>query len=258
MKNKIFALIILLLFSFNVHASETVRITNGEWPPWLSKDLVHSGVVSHIVTEAFALEGVKVEYGFFPWARGKLLAEKGKWDAAVAWNFNAEREKKFVYSDAVIEGGYVFFHLKSFKFDWNTFEDLEGITIGATTEYNYGQAFSDAEKGGMLKIKRLPSDKQNYLKLLKNRINLFPMVADIGYDIIAKNFTPEEVETITHHPKLLDSNTYHVIFSRQIDEKRVNFLKTSFNKGLKRLVKSGKYDQFIEESRSGMYKLPKK
>ena len=56
-------------------AEETIRITNGEWPPYMSKKLKHYGLASRITTEAFASQGVKVEYGFFPWARSKLLVE---------------------------------------------------------------------------------------------------------------------------------------------------------------------------------------
>ncbi len=48
--------------------SKTIRLTNG-WQPYLSKDVPHHGFASHIVTEAFALVGVEVEYGFFPWKR---------------------------------------------------------------------------------------------------------------------------------------------------------------------------------------------
>ena len=48
---------------------DTIRLTNGDWQPFYSKDAPHHGFVSHIITEAFALVGVETEYGFFPWAR---------------------------------------------------------------------------------------------------------------------------------------------------------------------------------------------
>ncbi len=63
------ALILLCGGVINVRAAETIRLTNGEWQPYLSKDAPHHGFASHIVTEAFALVGVEVEYGFFPWKR---------------------------------------------------------------------------------------------------------------------------------------------------------------------------------------------
>ncbi len=95
-------------------AEETIRLTNGDWAPYMSKNLKHYGITSHIVTEAYKLEGIKVKYGFFPWARGKLLAQDGKWDGATGWSYSDERAKHFLYSDSIMEFKVVFFHLKKF------------------------------------------------------------------------------------------------------------------------------------------------
>ncbi len=76
----------ILILGCGVAAAEmsnTIRLTNGEWQPYLSKDVPHFGIASHIVTEAFALVGVEVEYGFFPWARSMKLAKVGRWDGRV-------------------------------------------------------------------------------------------------------------------------------------------------------------------------------
>ena len=62
------ALFLLGLFS-SASAAETIRITNGEWPPFTSERLPDKGPLSRIVAEAFALEGISVEYGYFPWRR---------------------------------------------------------------------------------------------------------------------------------------------------------------------------------------------
>ena len=57
---------------------DTIRLTNGEWQPLMSKNVPHHGIASHVVTEGFALVGVEVEYGFSPWKRAKKLARDGK------------------------------------------------------------------------------------------------------------------------------------------------------------------------------------
>ncbi len=61
--------------------SKTIRLTNGEWQPYLSKDTPHRGFASHIVIEAFALVGVEVEYGFFPWKRSFKIEPESHEDA---------------------------------------------------------------------------------------------------------------------------------------------------------------------------------
>ena len=172
---------IFLLTSTGIFAEETIRITIGEWAPFLSKDLKHYGLAARIVTESFALEGVKVEYGFFPWARSKFFAQEGEWDGSAVWMHNSERAKDFLFSDSVVEVKNIFFHLKSYSFDWNTIDDLKGIPIGGTIEYSYGEEFQNAEKTGEIEVQRAPSDEINFRKLLAGRIKIFPCVLDNSY-----------------------------------------------------------------------------
>ena len=93
-------------------AQETIRITNGEWPPYLSEKLKHNGLASRIVREAFELEGIQVVYDFFPWNRSLMLAQTGEWDGTAVWLRSPEREQEFYISDPVVQSTYVFFHLK--------------------------------------------------------------------------------------------------------------------------------------------------
>ena len=251
MKKIILIILLFISTSASVFAEETISLTNGEWPPWLSKDLKHYGLVSHIVTEAFALEGVKVEYGFFPWKRAYKIAERGEWDGSVIWSKTPEREERFYYTDPVLYGTMVFFHLKSYEFDWDTIEDLKGIKIGATLEYTYGKEFDNGAKIGVIKVDYLATDEQNLKKLLTSRIDIFPLERDVGYDMLRKNFKPEQVELFTHHPNPVRSTSFHLILSKKV--KRSKRMLVLFNKGLKRLSETGKIDQFIDSSIKGEY-----
>ena len=118
---------------------DTIRLTNGDWLPFMSKNGPHHGVASHVITEAFALVGVEVKYGFFPWARSLKLAKEGIWDGSAAWWDREERYQYVFYSDPVAPTTVVFFHLKSTKFDWSTYEDLRKFRIGASRGYDYGK-----------------------------------------------------------------------------------------------------------------------
>lgn len=60
-----FFLLFALAFG-SLAAAEDVRLTNGEWAPYLGATLPHQGVASRIVAEAFALEGVTVHWEFYP------------------------------------------------------------------------------------------------------------------------------------------------------------------------------------------------
>jgi polar amino acid transport system substrate-binding protein len=227
-----------------VAAEETIRITNGEWPPYLSEQLKFYGVASRIVTDAFALEGVTVTYGFFPWKRALVLAQEGDWDASAVWLWSEERAENFYISDPVIKSTYVFFHLKSSPFEWEVINDLKGRRIGATLGYNYGEQFEQAEKNGAIEVDRVPEDEVNFKKLLAGRIDVFPMDKEVGYTMLRKLFKPEEIELFTHHPTPLRADPLHLLLSKKVEKnKRLIEL---FNKGLKRLQESGKIDQYLE------------
>ena len=245
---QIFIIFLLLCISNGIFAEETIRLTNGEWLPYLSETLKHQGVASRIVTEAFALEGVKVEYIFLPWKRAYESARYGEYDGSVIWSLNPEREKDFYFSDVVIRGISVFFHLKSYPFDWKTIQDIKGVHVGGTLGYHYA-LLGEAEKKGIIKIQRAKTDKHNFSKLLYGHIEIFQLDREIGYYLLNKLFKPEEVQLFTHHPKPIVRDTYHLILSKKNDKnKRLIVL---FNKGLKRLRESGKIDQYIAESRRG-------
>ncbi len=235
--------------------SKTIRLTNGEWQPYLSKDVPHYGFASHIVTEAFALVGVEVEYGFFPWKRSFKLAKEGTWDGSVVWHDAVERRKHFLYSDAVVPSKYVFFHLKGSDFDWNSYEELRGIRIGGTLEYAYSKEFDAAEKAGIIKTNRAPSDEIGLKKLLKGRIEVFPGDVMVTYAQIRDTFSQEDAALFTHHPKAINEDPMYLLLSKKVAGNEA--MRDQFNEGLKRLKESGRHDQIIADVLAGKYAKPK-
>lgn len=252
MKKLMCILLILLAFNYPaiIFGEETIVLTNGEFAPYMSKKLPHYGFYSRVVTEAFALEGVKVEYKFMPWKRGYQQTQKGEFDGAVGWTHKPGREEFFYFSDVVLVSQSVYFHLKSYPFDWKTIVDLEGIKLGATLGYNYGKEFEDAEKAGKIKVQWTVSDLNSLKKMEKGRIEVFQLNIDVGYALINENFKPETARLFTHHPKPVLKSVYYLMLSKKIERnKRMLVL---FNNGLKRLKESGKYEQFRVEFRGKM------
>jgi len=245
----------LLLFALSTSISyaETIKITNGEWPPYLSKNYKHAGVASHIVTEAFKAEGIDVEYGFFPWARSLNQAKDGDpWAASAIWSKNKEREADFLYSDPVFSLKTVFFHKKDITVDWKDLSDLSKYKIGATKSYNYGEEFKVLEDNKTLKVQRVPKDLNNFKKLLAGRIDLFPVEMQVGYELITNELTPAKAAMLTNtvpfHEKL-----YHLIISKA--HPKAEFYLESFNKGLAKLKASGTYQRMLNDDIEGKYKI---
>jgi polar amino acid transport system substrate-binding protein len=234
-------------------AKVVIRLANGEWPPFTSKRLKCNGVYSHIVAEAFALEGIAVEYNFFPWPRSYAYTRNGDRDGSLTWAKTPEKEKEVFFSDPVFFHTKVFFHLKSFAFDWNALADLKRFTIGTTAEYTYGTEFFQAVQNGAITIEPVTSDIQNLKKLLAGRIHLFPSDIDVANYLLNDTFTPEEAARITHHDKPIQKTWTCVILSKTAPEKNKRLL-SQFNRGLRKLKENGSYAQMIEAFRQGAYK----
>ena len=226
-------------------AAESVRLTNGEWAPYLGEQLPHRGVASRIVTEAFALQGIDVTWEFYPWARSLQLAELGKRDGSAVWLHSSEREKKFFISDPVLESGYYLFHRKGYSFDWQQVADLQGRRLAGTRGYDYGEAFQQAEARGQLRVNRVTSDEIAFRQLIAGRIDLFPMDKVVGFDMLHQHFSAAERAQLSFHPKPLRSDSLHLLLSREIPGNAE--LIARFNQGLAQLHESGKVAQYLLE-----------
>lgn len=248
--------IILTIFPSIGFAGETIRIATGEYPPFLSENLKYNGVGLRIIREAFALVGVTVEYGFFPWKRSYQLALDGDWDATATWADKPGRDEDFYFSDPLYKSFSGFFHLKTYDFEWETLDDLKEIPIGAIKGYTYDEEFIQADKEGSIKVEYVSTQKKNFQKLLWGRIKICRAHIDVGYAILAKEFSAEERELITHHPHTFPKNNTHLLFSKNIDRNRE--MVKLFNEGLKQMKEHGLIDKYFEESRAGEYLLQEK
>jgi len=230
------------------YAADTIRLTNGEFPPYFSEQLRFNGFCSQIVTEAFALEGVQVIYGFYPWKRTYILSAKGDWDGSVGWRYSEERGKEHYFSDQPIwTGRAVFFHRKDYPFEWESLTDLNKVKIGVTLGYGYTQPFQTALDEGIISADSAAKDDLNFRKLLLGRIDIFPNDLLVGDYLLHTAFSQKERQQITHHPKDIGTIDYHVILSKK--HKHNTRMMEIFNKGLQRLKTSGRYDQIVVESR---------
>ncbi len=254
MYKSILLLVTLFFLSSLMQAQTTVRITNGEWDPYLSSQAYEYGLTSHIITQAFKLEGIDIEWGFFPWKRAFENAKEGhQWDASAAWSPNELYLRDFLLSDTIMNIEYVFFHLKEFEFDWTNMDDLQDINIGITRGYNYGKPFMNARHNNKIYTELANTDEQNFSKLLFGRIKIFPNDKLVGYTQIKNTFSPLETSLFTHHPNniKLKANTLHLLISK--NSKNAKMFLEKFNAGLKTLRGSPQYQQMFMDLEQGKY-----
>ena len=241
----------MLVISHPCSAGETVRITTGEFPPFVSNNLKHKGFVTRIIKESFRLVDVEARFKFFPWNRSKALVKAGTWDACSFWAKMPEIEKHFYLSDTVATGTLVFFHPKTLDFEWKSVKDLERYRLGGVLGNIYGEAVKNAEKMGRIHIKRLPSEVEALELLVRGGFDVMPINKDAGYYLLNKNFDKKVVNQMIHHPKPIRTSLYTLIFSKK-SEKSKRLLKL-FNKGLSMLKQSGAHARYVQESRNSDY-----
>lgn len=212
----LFSLIVFSIFTSSLQADKkVVKLTAGNYPPYQSENLKYYGVVSKVITEAFALESIKVEYTFLPWKRAYRYAVEGILDGVGYATKKKKRVELFYFSEPIFQKKRVFFHLKNYEFDWTKIEDLKGIKIGAASGYSYSDEFDKADKDKLISTYRVKSHKQNIEKLLiGNRIDVVLTTIDQGLYVLQTKHK-DISNTVTYHPKLLHSPNMYLMLSKK-------------------------------------------
>jgi len=244
MKNILLIVICTLITSNSYAALKTLKITTGDWPPFCSENS-DSSIALKIVAEAFALKGIKVEYIFLPWKRAYLtVVNDSEYDASAIWRKTDERLNDCYFSDVVVNQTTYFFHLKSEPFKWKKYSDLKGIKIGTTIGYSYGDDFDRLKTNKFLMVEETSTDIQNFMKLLKGRIRLFPVEKNVAKFILNSFFTPEQIKMIHADSRPVTISPCYLIVPKRTGLKGLETIRI-FNSGLSDLKKSGRYKNLI-------------
>lgn len=245
------ALVPLLFFAWGAWGQSqdtdpTVRITNGEWPPYLGKDEPGYGIASRIVTRAFERAGYEVEYEFYPWSRSLYFAREGERDGTAVWMPSEERREDFYISEPVIVTEYVFFHRTEMPFDWEGVQELSSYRIGLTRNYDYGPVIERVRSQGIAHTETVSADRLNFQKLLAGRIDLFPMDRVVGQRMIRDLFDADEVDQLSWDTRPVRAGRLHLLLSRKVpaNAERIE----EFDQALKAMRRDGEIEGILVDA----------
>jgi polar amino acid transport system substrate-binding protein len=225
-------------------ADSTIHLTNGDWAPYSGAALTHNGCDAWVVSEAFARQGITVEYAFFPWARGYQLAQSGVFDGTLEWGDTSSHRGSFYLSaDFISDQNLVFFYRKDHPFTYTGLNGLGGKLVGMTSGYVYQDEFNHDRETGLIKVEEASSDEANLRKLLAGRIDVFPLEQLVGNTILANNFTPAENSQITHSAPFAKFHPY-VLLTKANPENAARM--ALFDEGFKQLKASGRYAEIMQ------------
>lgn len=248
--NLLLKIVFLCFFFLSLNANETIRITNGEWPPFLSKDLKHFGVTSHVVTESFKLQNIKVEFKWYPWKRAYHVVKNGNTTASIAWAKTEERKDDFLFSEPILNGEVVFFHRRDKEFTWSDLNSLNNKKIGTISGYVYANKLEKLRTNPTILLKEVSNEIKLFELLLFGRFDVVVINKDVGFGILNKYYK-NRIQEVTYHKKIFHQELLRILFSKK-DKKSEYFLK-HFNKGLLKLKESGVFDKLYNDLRDGKY-----
>jgi polar amino acid transport system substrate-binding protein len=233
-----------------VQSQEQIRIAIGEWPPFIGEALPHYGVVPQLLNEAFATQGVSVEYGFFPWKRAYTEVKQGRWQASAIWGRTPEREADCLFSAVVYRDEVVLFYRRDKPISWDGSlagaEQLNGLRIGIPLGSAKMPVLEEAERRGWVQYEASGDELINLRKLAAGRIDAVDIVKGSGSHLLRQLSAKERAKLTT--TQSYETWDYHLIFSRRLPESER--FQQLFDQGLRELKDSGRYAQIWQQFNS--------
>ena len=251
MKRILLFMLMAVLMPFSAYAGP-VKVTSGEYPPYTGEHLPHGGFVNHVVTEVFNSMGYEVRIRYYPWARAFASARDGTSDAVAYVYMTERRGKSYLFSDPVTHERLVVFTKKETKVpEWETFRDFKGFRIGATRDFSYTDEFWILAEKGVLTLDVANNDTSNFAKLIEKRIDVFFADELVGFTILRERFAPAIGDMIKSSERAIAEHIGTIGFTRA--NPRGRKLRDVFNRGLKELKDSGKFQTMYSDLLEGKY-----
>ncbi|MGQ5524196.1 substrate-binding periplasmic protein [Chitinimonas sp. PSY-7] len=227
------------------HAMETVRLANGEWPPYVGKELPHGGIGARIISAALAGEGIKVEYVHLSWKRGLEIARRGMLDGSILWAITPEREVDFLSSDPIITSEVVLLYRKNKPWNVTKPEQAKGYQIGIPNGYSYETipTLIDMVRESGKPAAIIADDDLGVKALIQERIDVYPIDRNVARWVLANTQIPAGL--ILMHGRPIRSEALTVLFNNK--SPRAKWLQQRMNAGLAKLRASGQLAIWIDD-----------
>jgi len=248
----IFAITILgVLFVITPAFGAEIKELSMGWEPWEpyqyednSKQL--TGLDIELVSAILKHMRFSIRFTKMPWKRHLKMLEQGKVDIAAGASKTPERENYAFFSKPYRKESAVLYVRRgeASKYKFKKLEEIIGnpFRLGATRGYYYGERYTELIQVPKFRehVQEVSSDRLNYLKLMKDRIDGFlsdPVTATAG---LLREGLLEKVEILMP----VYSDDIFVMFSKRSTSPEIV---KGFNESLEDLKKNGTYDQILNK-----------
>ncbi len=179
-------------------------------PPFMMERKGAAGGVYPAIIKFVCLKlGESCEVSAKPWARALLEIDRGLAGIGGVYK-NAERLKKYDYSEAIFVERLQIYFARGRVFPFTNPANLKGKTVGVIRAWSYGDDFDQMRKAGELTVEETTSDALNFAKLDLGRLDAVVAVAEAGDALLRSGSYPNVIVAET----LLASNPAHLAFNK--------------------------------------------
>ncbi|KKO46298.1 polar amino acid transport system substrate-binding protein [Arsukibacterium ikkense] len=238
---KLFSLLILMLLFCSTARAEDIRLASSNYYPHYGEQLAQQGATIEIIRQAFALQRVKVEIEFLPFARALHESQQGNYTGLVAAWYSEQRAAHFYYSQPLYANQIVLFKRKADTITYRNFQDLASQHRRLGLVQGYEQPAGLLESG--MQTIQVATDEQALAMLARQRVDLVP--ADLLNGLyLLENTLPQHQQQLDWLMPALEQRPMYLILSKKdpANQQRIE----RFNLGLQQLRTSGQYQQIID------------
>ncbi len=230
-------------------ASERLRFTVGDFPPYFKESLPDKGVIAAVVKAAMAAAGVEVEFVFLPWARALEYAKQGTSAGSPGWTSTPEREVDFLFSKPFVNCQDGVFYLKENPIAYSSVADFRGRRIGVVNGLTYGKEFADAQSRQEFQTEIAPASENLMQMLLRGRTDAIIVNQSVGAQLLS-TMPKEETSRIemSTTPFLLKPWRL-AVGKKNPDAQKIIAM---FDEGLLRIQRNGTYRRLMSDPAYGL------
>lgn len=243
MKKIILSVFLLSLALVQIAFSEQIGFAIIEWPPYVGESLNKNGFVAEIVETAWKKRNYDISMNFLPIKRAVASTKDGLYMAMFPYiQMDMESDNDLLLSDPFAGTAIVFYKRKSDPpLKYTKLEDLKQYTFGTVLGFSYTPEFDNAD---YIKKDRARKDKLNFLKLVKDRIDI--VIAD---KYVADNLFRNELADIAGSVEQIDPpfsvRPIYVAFSKSHPDAQK--MVEEFNLGLREIKRDGTLNTIMEK-----------
>ncbi len=237
--------LVLLGFGLPVHAEPfpLLLTTGDDYPPFTDQGLFQGGMATALVRSAFEKGGYPVkEISWLPWTRGYTLTKRGAFHATFPYGLTKERAAFFLYSDPFLSVKLYAWSLSGDTNLYETEEDFRGKAYCNPHGYaDFGIVENLMDRNQLRR--ETPGRMEQCFKMLRlKRIDFVYAAHSQAVDALGRSRIPMDA---VRRSKPLSKMPHHVIVAKDLP--RATEIIEAFNKGLKMLRVSGRYEALKRE-----------